>query len=168
MLTKGRVHYFGDVPGGVRAYESANDEGGDREDAFLSTSEPITDFRVDSMLKCVSSGKDLTLELQINASAPIAAYTIRVIFYNASGGFAADGNLDVRGPECALESGINSMRCAIPVVPLKQGKYALAINLIDPHGDLIVWSYKQHKILVTDSHASAMSDCQLSITLARI
>lgn len=168
MLSKGQVHYLGDVPDGVQAYESANEDTSEGDDAFLSISDPISKFTLLDIPDDLVSGQELQLELRIDASAILTCYTIRVIFYNASGGFAADGNCDMFDSESALVPGPNRFRCILPVVPLKNGKYQLAVNLIDSHGDLIVWSYKQHSITVKDAHSSAISDCQITVQTTRI
>lgn len=168
MLSKGQVHYLGDVPDGVQAYESANEDSSEGDDAFLSISDPISEFTILNVPDDLVSGQELQLELRIDASARLTCYTIRVIFYNASGGFAADGNCEMFDSESALVPGPNRFRCILPVVPLKNGKYRLVVNLIDSHGDLIVWSYKQHSITVKDAHSSAISDCQITVQTTRI
>jgi lipopolysaccharide transport system ATP-binding protein len=168
MLTKGQVHYLGDVPEGVQAYESANEDGSEGDDAFLSVSDPITDFSIFGLPGHVVSGQELQLDLRVDVSATLDHYTIRVLFYNASGGFAADGNCDLLDSQTVLIPGSNHLRCVIPVVPLKNGKYQLAVNLIDSHGDIIIWSYKQHSITVKNAHSSAISDCQVSFQTTRI
>ncbi|GAA5118462.1 ATP-binding cassette domain-containing protein [Luteolibacter yonseiensis] len=167
MLKKGQVHYIGNVADGVRAYEAENEDENSGDDSFLSFSPPINGFEIRNITESLRSGQSLTFEILIEALELVPRYTIRVMFYNASGGFAADGNLEMSDEESVLQPGGNRVNVELSSVPLKAGKYHFALNLIDPAGELVVWSYKQHVVRVTDSHPAAISDCQIPIKASK-
>ena len=67
-----------------------------------------------------------------------------------------------------LPEGRSGIEFQIPSVPLRAGKYPLGIVLIDRHGDLVAWSYKQYAITVRGGASGANTECQLSVENMRV
>ena len=92
-------------------------------------------------------------------------FAIKVLFYNSKGAFAADGCIEFHGDEISISTGPNTINVRVESVPLKNGVYAIAFNLMDRSGDLIVWSYKEQIIHVEGAYVGGISDCQLQLQI---
>jgi hypothetical protein len=63
----------------------------------------------------------------------------------------------------ALVPGSNRLRVNISSMPLKNGTYGIAFNIVDSAGDLVVWSYKAHEVRVEGAYVGGLADCQLRL-----
>ena len=61
--------------------------------------------------------------------------------------------------------GVNKFEVRVESVPLKNGIYAVAFNLMDGSGDVIIWSYKEHTISVEGAYVGGIADCQLRLKI---
>lgn len=163
VMSKGRPIHLGGISEGVDAYERVNDEGEDQDKSFLSINRPVESFQATLSEIRIKSGAPLSIMVRIVSAQVSHELFFRVWFYNASGAVAADGTYNAGDYGLHLNCGQNLWSIVIDSVPLKQGRYRLAFNLIDRHGDLIVWSFKQHELRVDSTYAGAFSDCQLKL-----
>jgi lipopolysaccharide transport system ATP-binding protein len=163
VMAKGRIVCLGDVNEGIAAYERINEDNKGAPESFLSTHPPLNDFAIDDFPKEVLSGDACKLALSVWSLEEVPRFTLRIMFYNASGGFAADCNIASETAAIQIKPGRNSWTLEFGGIPLKNGKYLLAVNVIDPTGDLLVWSYKQREVVVHGAYAGAIADCQIPI-----
>lgn len=110
---------------------------------------------------CFVSGSPLEIALRVGSRERLDRFVMRVFFYSASGAFSADGTFSSRDYGMILEKGLSAWQVRLESVPLKRGRYRIAFSLIDPQGDLMVWSYKQNEIVVKSAYSWAIADCQL-------
>jgi hypothetical protein len=162
-LARGRVACFGSVADAVASYEQIHDDPASQDKAFLSMQPPIQGFKVLDMPKETGSCDPLRIVLQVDSSARICQFLLRMTVFNISGAVVADCNYSSENNQIAIEPGANLWSIQIASLPLKNGKYIFALNIIDQTGDLLVWSYKNHRIQVTGAYAGAFPDCQLPL-----
>jgi lipopolysaccharide transport system ATP-binding protein len=163
LMSRGQPLYSGDITGGVHAYETLNDAGEETTDSFLSLQPPITSFSAELPSGPLKSGDPLEMKIHLNANAPVDDFQLRLYVYNVSGGHAADLCFEAGKLGIKLLPGASHWGVVLDSIPLKNGRYTVNINLIDPHGDLLVWSYKQHAIVITGAFVAALADCQLRL-----
>lgn len=163
VMSKGNVVSLGSVDGGVMAYEHLNDQGDDHDQPFLSLNHPITSFSATLGTDTLNSGSSLKLTIRTECQRDVEHFLLRLFFYGPTGAFAADGTFPSHTFGKALKIGCTEWNIYIDSVPLKRGHYRVAFNIIDQHGDLLVWSYKQHHIQILNTFAGAISDCQLRL-----
>jgi lipopolysaccharide transport system ATP-binding protein len=162
-LVRGRVACLGSVTDAVAAYEKIHNDPTSQDKAFLSMQSPVQDFKVLDMPAETRSCDPLRIMLQVDSAAKIRQFLLRITIFNASGAVAADCNYSSENNQIAIEPGANLWSIQIASLPLKNGKYIFALNIIDQTGDLLVWSYKNHGIQVTGAYAGAFPDCQLPL-----
>lgn len=163
VLDRGRVCGYGSSEEGVALYEKLNQCQEDSEDCFLSCQPLLSGFQCLLGKTAIETGRALEFEIRLEAQTPVSDFILRFTFYNASGAFAADCNLQSEQHSIKIHSGPNVWRFQIPSLPLKRGRYKISINIIDPFGEMLVWSYKQHSLEVVGGYPGAVSDCQLQI-----
>jgi len=163
MLSKGRVVYSGSVGEGVTTYERINEDGSDADDAFISTQDPILNFSVTSIPIKAISCENYPFSIKIESSAYTNSFLLRIIFYSEAGGYAADCTFSSESCGITICPGVNRWKIVIGSLALKNGRYRIAINVIDHSGNLIVWSYKQHIVEITGAYVGAIADCQLPL-----
>lgn len=164
VLSRGEAALLGSVSEGVEAYEQIGSTGVAEDPTFLTLSEPISQFSVDFQDVIIESGNPVEFKIQVFSKARLEPVRIKIFFYNQSGAFAADGIILSDESCIELREGVSIWNLRINTLPLKRGTYKLAFNIFDPHGEIIVWSYKQHEVKVIGSHPGAIADCQLKLT----
>lgn len=163
VLDKGQVCYSGSVNGGLALYDEINvgdfDASGNLAEAFLSTKSPIDAFDC-RISRDINFGADLEISASIFSVRPISGLSVRLVIYNQAGDFVADGFCK-RG--LSLCEGSNAVDFVVPALRLRNGFYFLGINVIDEVGDLLVWSYKQHRVYVSGGYAGAVAEYLLEL-----
>lgn len=163
VMATGGALFQGDVATGVARYEALNENGQESDEAFLSVQPPISCFDEAPQDITVASGAPLRLIFRTTSEARLDDFILRILLYNAAGAIVADCNLAAKHYGLALPLGESCWEVTLDSIPLKNGPYRLAINLIDENGDIIVWSYKRHEIRVTGGYGGAIADCQLQL-----
>lgn len=164
VLHRGQVAHAGDVEDGVQVYEQLNHTTLHYEnEAFLSLHPPITRFNANFQTAEVNSGDSLEVEWTVVSESAMQNFLIKVLFYNMRGAFAADGSIASADAGIVLVPGENRFRIAIDSLTLKNGVYAAAFNLLDEIGDLVIWSYKMHRIQVCGAYVGGIADCHLRL-----
>ena len=161
VMKSGSTAFIGSVDEGTQIYEQLNESAIMGESPFLSINPPITDFQAELSQFQLVSGEPLDINFKVTSASDLSNFLIKVFFYNATGAFAADGAYYSKDYRMRVTAGINNFRLSLISIPLKNGKYYVAFNLIDQFGDLIVWSFKRHNIVIHGAYAGAISDCQL-------
>lgn len=162
VLANGKTISQGDIESSVRCYERLNEDG--RSDgAFLSVRNPIRRFSAALGSGELQTGRPLKVILDIDSTTTIKDFMFRIIFYNSAG--AASADYSCRGCECGvcLQCGSNQWGLEIESVPLKNGIYHVAFNLVDSTSEILVWSYKMHILKISGASLNAMADCQLQL-----
>ncbi len=162
-MSGGRAAYFGAVAEGILRYDQLNDESEQAIESFLSVQPPITSFSANLPSTRLSIWEPLEIKIHIKSACALANFQVRIYFYNISNGFAAECRFEAKNQEIDLSSGESLWSITLESVPLKSGMYWLSINLIDSHGDLLVWCYKQHAIQVTGGYQGSSADCLLQL-----
>jgi lipopolysaccharide transport system ATP-binding protein len=166
VLEKGNQLYSGEISGAIKAYESLDKSAMGESTGFLSLAEPLTDLEISISTNRIQTNESLRISFAARATELLSDLRVKVAIYNSAGAFAADGLTVV--PLSDQESDEPySFSLDIPALPLKNGMYALGINLLGEGGKIIAWSFKQHHIEVTGSYHGAIADCQLVITEAK-
>jgi len=135
------------------------------EQSFVRTSGPIQFFAADIDNEVVKSGEPLTFRVKVTSLAWLESFRFRIFLYNSSGAFAADGTFTSNDAGLDLPKGDSILNFKVAYIPLKNGTYRISFNLLDPQGEILVWSYKQLKVRVVDSFPGATSDCQLQLSV---
>jgi lipopolysaccharide transport system ATP-binding protein len=161
VMASGRPVHFGAINEGVRIYEGLNSDTADQSESFVSCNDPISDFAVVEMPTQIQSGEQLTMVIQVKSLRSLNNFLLRILFYNSSGAFAADCNFPAVRSGIEINQGTNFWRVVVASVPLKSGRYQLGLNIIDSDGELVVWSHKQHQLIVSHEYPGAIADCQL-------
>lgn len=167
VLDRGQVVFSGAVDEGIRRYEGLNvDKSGNQltSDAFLSVQEPLSDFAAELEKRDVVSGSSFKVKLKFMSERAMPEFAIKVLFYNTSGAFAADGYLGSKESGLSIREGLNEFEVQIDSLTLKNGVYAVAYNLMDNIGDLVVWSYKNDTIQVQGAYVGGIADCHLQLS----
>jgi lipopolysaccharide transport system ATP-binding protein len=167
LLKKGASFEKNTVPDCIAHYEKINRFSLKNESGFLSIYPPITDFKIGLIKTKIQSGEALFVDMFIQSQTDVDKILFKVLFYNAAGSFAADGVSQQADHNLKINNGRNNFRAYIPSVPLKNGKYFMAFNVIDQYGDLIVWSYKKHEIEIFGAYIGGIADCQLKIEFSQ-
>ena len=107
----------------------------------------------------------MPFKLIFTSKEKIEDFRVNIFFYNASGSFSADGSFSSKATGNIIYPGLQKIDFLIESVPLKAGLYRIGLNIFDPNGEIIVWSYKEYSIKVTDSNTGAVSDCQLLVSI---
>lgn len=170
VMDRGQVVYAGAVDGGIRAYGALNADRADGlpSDAFLSVDSVFSDFSLSISQTEMATGDPLVIDLSVTADKPMAELMIKVLFYNVSGAFVADGCVDSSESSASIGLGKNKIRISVNSLPLKNGVYFLAVNVIDSVGDIVIWSYKKHQIEISGAYAGGIADCQLRLNAVSI
>ncbi|WP_373499554.1 ABC transporter ATP-binding protein [Desulfococcus sp.] len=160
VMKNGTPYAIQSVAEGISLYDQLNDsklKGG----TFLSLQYPITAF--DAVLSKIklASCEPLEIRFKVESKRDFSSFLLKVIFYNSAGAFAADGGFQSHDYEIEITRGSTEFKICLASISLKNGKYYLAFNLIDRFGDLIVWSYKNHEVLIYGAYPGAIADCQL-------
>ncbi len=163
VLHKGKPAYLGSVDKAIERYGELNQSGMASGEAFLSIREPVTAFEASVEQENIQQHEPLAIRLSLVCDRPIESFIIKVLLYNSSGAFAADGIATALSGRTSMPQGEHRVLLQIGAVPLKAGSYWVAINVIDAVGDLIVWSYKQHRVVVAGGYHGAIADCQLGV-----
>lgn len=161
VMDSGIVAFMGSVVEGAKIYEQLNVSEYMVDSPFLSIYPPITDFQASLSQFQLVSGEPLDINFRVTSNTDLSNFLMKVFFYNTAGAFAADGAFYSNEYRMSVTAGINNFRLSLISIPLKNGKYYVAFNLIDQFGDLIVWSFKRHEIIIHDAYAGAIADCQL-------
>lgn len=163
VMTRGNVIYSGGVAGGVNAYERINDQGEDVDDSFLSLNGPFKAFDVDFGDEPVKSGGPCDMNVSFETDAPFDKFILRAHFYNPSGAMIAECNYLSEDYGITLPQGKSQWRLHLDSLPLRNGKYRVGFNIIDPYGDLLVWSYKQKSVEVQGGYSGSSIDCHIPL-----
>jgi lipopolysaccharide transport system ATP-binding protein len=169
-LQNGRTVHLGDVESGIRIYEEINYKNSKKNDrdGFLSIYSPISHFSAKIEKSKINTGEQFEADIEIVSERDLMNYLVKILFYNARGTFSADGAISSTDLAFTINQGHNSFRIVVQSLPLKRGTYAVAFNLVDEFGDLVVWSYKLHHVAVTGAYVGGIADCQLQIYLNRL
>jgi lipopolysaccharide transport system ATP-binding protein len=168
VMHRGQAAFSGSVAEGIEVYEALNQQDASSKptnESFLSMHPPIVAFSATIQSSEAVSGAPLHIALTITSTQALDGFSIKVLFYNSRGAFAADGYVDSLESGADLSAGENKMKLWIDSLPLKNGVYAVAFNLIDRAGDIIVWAYKTHTIRIFGSYVGGIADCHLRISL---
>lgn len=166
LLKKGESLTQGPVPDCISLYGKLNSSSLQRDPNFLSIQAPITDFKATLLNTKIVSGNSLYIDVTVSSTSEIKWVLFKVLFYNAAGSFAADGALQSDEHQIRIKQGVTSFKITIPFLPLKNGTYFIAFNLIDQFSDMLVWSYKKHEIEVRGAYVGAIADCQIKIAMS--
>jgi hypothetical protein len=158
------VRFCGDVAEGVQQYESLNEAGDGETQSFLSIHDPIKQFVINQCDQSAESGGSKQLEMTIVSEECLTDFRLRISFYNATGAIVAEANHRSTEFEIALSPGANVFLLDIASIPLRAGRYQIGCNIIDRHGDLIAWSFKQQSVIVIGGAPMSNSDCQLVLS----
>ena len=164
LLSKGQIRFHGDASTGIQEYDRVNELGEEQDGSFLSCGEAITNFKISELPHEIFSGLPAVLKIIIGTKEYLENFRLRISFYSPSGEIVAEVNQKSTDYRINLEKGINHLLLEIAVIPLRAGKYRLGLNLIDRHGDLIVWSYKEYALHVIGGDFAANTDCQLPVS----
>jgi lipopolysaccharide transport system ATP-binding protein len=162
-LAQGKQVFFGGIAEGVSVYEKMNDDTTDGDDSFLSFHEPVTAFSVSLRENKLQTGAPLTLDIEVTCSALFDPCLLRLLIYNANGGFAADCNYQTEFASVKLTPGTHRWTIVVDSIPLRTGNYRFSLSLIDSKGGIVVWSHKQHSLRIDGAYAGANADCQLRL-----
>lgn len=163
VMSKGTVAYLGPVDEGIQTYERINEEGGERESSFLRMNEPVTAFGIQGVPDEIRSGEGVRLQFEITCDRPMRKATLRVIMHNRSGSCSADCNFRTEDHGVEIFAGLNRWDVQIASIPLRSGRYHVSFGILDEHGDISVWSYKTHQLLVVGAHPAAQGELQLPL-----
>ncbi len=164
VLDKGVPAKLGSVDSCINLYNRLNQKSSSKEktdEPFLSVHPPINGFKAVLADKRLISGEPWECSLQLSLTEDLPFFLFKIHFYNAIGMFAADGVVKDEHHNMRLVKGKNNINVKLPSVPLKNGVYKVAFNIIDRSGDLIVWSYKQHEVMIEGAYEGSISDCQM-------
>ncbi len=164
LLSKGQIAFLGDVGEGVQRYDKINELGAEQDPYFISLHPPISAFKLKELLTVVQSGNPLKFGVEIETTAPLINFKIRISFYSSSGAIVAEVNQSSNDYNLSLHTGLNRMNIELPVAPLRHGTYRLGCNIIDQNGDLIVWSYKQFAVRIEGGDIGGCTECQIPVT----
>lgn len=162
VMSKGRVVSNGSTESGIDAYERLNLSEHNRGDSFISLQPPITLLEA-TLNERVDWAKPLLIRLIVESGAMLEDYQLRIYFYGADGRIAGDSCIHSNDAKIPLQRGKQHWKVEIDPLMLKNGPYDLSINLIDQKGNLIAWSYKQYRIIVSGAFKGALGDCHLRI-----
>jgi lipopolysaccharide transport system ATP-binding protein len=164
VLNKGTIAFSGNAAGGVRAYEKVNEMGKDKDPSFVFVNGAVEEFTIMHIPDEMPMGGDIEMRMKAKMKGVHSNYKLRITIYSASGSVVAEVNESTRRFNYIFQEGENEFRITIPSVPLRVGKYDLGINLIDEHGDITAWSYKEHSLNVVGEHLGGNTDCQVPVT----
>lgn len=171
VLDHGAPVFSGSIEDGIRAYEEINSSaamGQASSEAFLSIYPPISAFEATLERDHLQCGEPLEVRLAITCETAIENFAVKVLFYNSSGACSADGCVFSKDAGISLSPGENLLQVQVASVPLKNGVYKVAFNLMDSIGALIVWSFKNHTIRTEGAYVGAIADCQLKLKTTNI
>lgn len=162
VLNKGKQHTLGTTEEGIFAYESLNQEDGN-EASFLRFHKPVLNFHWELSTESIESGSSVFLTLITEFERHIPNISVRIFIYNASGSMVAASDCTARSSGIWIHPGKNVWKIQVATIPLRRGRYLLALNLIDSVGDIIVWSYKQKHLQISSHSRTLDAYCQLPI-----
>lgn len=166
LLKNGESLTQGSVSDCITLYDKLNSSSLQRDPNFLSIQPPLTDFKATLLNTKMSSGDSLDIDVTVTSTSEIKRALFKVLFYNAGGSFAADGALQPDEHQIRIKQEVNNFRISIPSLPLKNGTYFIAFNIIDQFSDMLVWSYKKHEIEVRGAYVGGIADCQIKIAIS--
>lgn len=167
LISGGNIVHAGSVEDGIAKYEDLNGESslmGLTKGSFLSLRQPISYFEAQIENMNILSGDSVRLSISFFSEQNLEDYAIKVLFYNSKGSFAADGLIGAKQLNQPIKQGDNFIHLQVSTLPLKNGHYAVAFNILDNIGDLIVWSFKNHTVQVVGAYAGGLADCQINLT----
>lgn len=162
VLQKGKLVTLSDVGKGIEVYESIAIDNYSSDKSFLSLSPPIKSFEVTLGKVSIDCCTSLGLNYLVESYENIENFHMRVQFYNCAGGFSADSFIDATANMISIAKGKNSWELKTLQVPLKSGTYKISFTIVDSYGDLLVWSYKKHCLVVKNSYPGLVADCQIN------
>lgn len=148
VLKKGQTVYYGGVEEGVLAYENLNEDTSGGSEAFLNVASPIRGFSCEMPSSTIQRGSDLELILTVEADAGLDNFDFRIILYSPAGEICLGSDTPNTDHGIALVPGTNKWKIVFPNICLKRGRYPMAFNLMDRKGELLVWSFKEHTLVV--------------------
>jgi lipopolysaccharide transport system ATP-binding protein len=163
VLNKGQVLYSGDVPGGIRAYDAVNELGREQDPSFLFLNGPAKAFSVSAFPGAVVNGGELEFRMRVTMDRDCADYWLRVTIYGPGGSVVAEVNESAAKFNLVMREGENEFAVCIPSVPLRAGRYELGIVLIDRHGDISAWSYKEQALVIAGDYLGGSTECQIPV-----
>lgn len=165
ILNNGNPIHYVDVADGISSYNQLAEKDSNSTDteAFLSIIPPIIHFDAFLDKNILNSGDSLNINITVKSSQFINNFLFKVHFYNDSGSFSADGVFTSQELNIEISEGETFFTIPLHSIPLKNGKYKLAFNIIDSFGDILVWSYKRLTISIIGAYSGAISDCQLKL-----
>lgn len=168
VLSKGVVVSKGDMGQTIGVYENLNEEGAATEQAFLSIKPPVNSFSVSDIDCNPRWGESFRMRFVINSSVTQKKFRFRVSFYSPTGELRSEINYDSSSDGLALECDNNQFELTTNMLPMKPGKYVLAISIIDNYGDFLVWSYKQHWITIEGNAFKGSTNYELPSIMTRL
>jgi lipopolysaccharide transport system ATP-binding protein len=163
VMSVGEVAFSGNLDQGIAVYDRLNDDGEEQDESFLSVHPPLTYFQAQLSHDVLSSGSPLDIQVSIKSSQLVQDFFLRINVYSQSGACVAEGNFFAKENNIAILADISSWNLSLASFPLKNGYYSISFAIVDQYGDIIVWSYKQHKIKVVDGYHGACADCLLKL-----
>lgn len=164
VLNGGRILFSGDVNGGIRAYGAVNELGKAADPSFLALNGHAKAFSISAFPGEVVNGGELEVRMKLTMDQDCADYWLRITIYGPSGSVVAEVNEGTEKFGLVLRKGEHEYSIYIPFVPLRVGKYELGINLIDKDGDISVWSYKEHALVISGEYMGGNSECQVAVS----
>jgi lipopolysaccharide transport system ATP-binding protein len=131
VMSLGEVAFSGSLEQGIAVYDRLNDDGEEQDESFLSVSDPLTYFQAQLSHDVLSSGSPLDIQVSIESSDVLEDFLLRIIFYDASGAFAADCNFFARDYKISLLAGTSLWDVSLSSFPLKNGLYRISFSVID-------------------------------------
>lgn len=165
LMSKGKVLFHGDVGQSIKEYDKINEVGMEQDESFLSLQSPLKNFEIIDLPTVVKNGDSFDIQIKLDSQSEFDDFKIRISFYNPSGAIVAEINQSSIEHEVRLMPGENTLNLVVPGIPLRAARYLIGCNVIDRHGALIAWSYKQYELNVTGMGTGTNSDCQIPISV---
>jgi lipopolysaccharide transport system ATP-binding protein len=165
LMSKGTAVYQGTVGQGIREYDKLNEVGDKQEESFLSLHSPFRSFLLLDIPSEVQSGGFFSIRMLLDAETSVDNFKVRISFYGVTGGIIAEINQDSAGTIAPLHPGDNSLQFVVERFPIRAGLYKIGFSIIDRHGGLPIWSYKQYEINVVGGSVGTNSECQIPVSI---
>jgi lipopolysaccharide transport system ATP-binding protein len=164
LLSKGQSIYLGGLEAGIEAYEKLNDSGEDTEKSFCTFHHPVLEFNARVTPSAIQSGDPTSILIETKLTDHLPDALFRFVVYNSAGAFAAAGEFRFKDHGIPALNGKNEWVIHLKPLLFRRGKYKFGINLIDEHGDIVAWSFKELELTISSAQSNTFADCQLGIS----
>jgi lipopolysaccharide transport system ATP-binding protein len=162
MISQGKIVYFGEIEGGIEAYENFNDTG-ERENKFCTFHHPVRKFNAKSENYKISPGQCVSIKFDLELLESLPDSYLRIVVYNSRESIIAAGDFNLNKFDIDPTSGNHSWEIELKELHLRRGKYKFGINLVSNLGDIVAWSFKEIEVNIHQSSINAYADYQLEI-----